>query len=230
MANVILVANWKEYGTLEETKMWAKAISHEKQALEERTIIVCPPFTALSTMNALKREYELPISVGAQDVSRYEEGKHTGEISAKMLAELTSYVIIGHSETRRNCKLTDEDVAKKVQAASSANITPIVCVEEISQAHALKKMLPEFTGIIAYEPPTAIGTGNPASPNQANTVAKQIKEIFPTVSVLYGGSVDGNNASGFLQEEIVTGFLIGNRSLDPNFFLEIVKNAHKDEA
>lgn len=228
MRKIILVANWKQSGTKEQALVWVNTVNQKKDLLRTaEQIIVCPPLVLAALVAQAVQEKGLPIAVGAQDIDNrvFEGEKNTGEVGPNLLADCATYVIIGHSETRKNRGLTDENVAQKVALTKKHNLIPIVCVSEIAQAQKLLRFHEDFDGIIAYEPLFAIGSGNPDSPEGANNVASQIKEIFPEVTVLYGGSVDGDNVKGFLNQEHISGVLVGNRSLDPSFFLEIVKNA-----
>ena len=225
----ILVANWKQSGTRVNAIAWTDTFDRERGVFTVDTqIVVCPPLKALDLIKQEVKNRKLPIAVGVQDIDlhTFEGEKNTGSVSPALLADSASYAIIGHSETRRNLQLTDGDVAKKVTIAKKHNLIPIVCISEIEQVAALKKLLGEFYGIIAYEPLFAIGTGNPDTPEGANDVASAVKEMFPEVAVLYGGSVDGSNVKEFLNQVQISGVLVGNRSVDPAFFLEIVKNAH----
>lgn len=225
MSKKILVANWKEYGTKAQLDAWINQIALQKQAISDNKVILCPPLTLLSIASDLVVNGGLPISIGAQNVSRFEEGKYTGEVSAEMIAEFASYVIVGHSERRQDLGETDATVAKKVTFLNAAKLTSIVCVSEVSQVIALRNLVGTYEDIIAYEPLFAIGTGNPDTPENASEMAKKIKNIFPNTQVIYGGSVDDSNLKGFLQQEHISGVLVGNRSLDGSFFLEIVRQA-----
>lgn len=223
----LFVANWKENGTISQAQDWIKTFAKKRSVLNQgKNVVVCSPFTALSTISEVIKKERLPIAIGAQNVSHFEEGRYTGEVSARMLAEFASYTIIGHSERRNNFGETDQIVAEKVKLAEKYNITPIVCISELEQVKNMQNFVSNFTDIIAYEPLFAIGSGNPDTPENANMVAEKIKEIFPQVMVLYGGSVDGTNVASFIKQDHISGVLLGNRSLDGNFFLEIVRNAH----
>jgi len=223
------VANWKQSGTKNEALAWVKEMSQEKSLLQKegKLIIVCPPLKALDLVEKAILEKELPISVGIQDIDAkvFQGEKNTGAQSPDLLVDSATYVIIGHSETRRNNKLTDQDVVDKVKVAQNASLLTIVCVEEVGQARKLKEILGDYEGIIAYEPPSAIGTGNAANPHDANIVAMEIKEIMPSSAVLYGGSVDGKNIKGFMEQNAISGVLVGNKSLDASFFKDILRNA-----
>lgn len=225
----ILVANWKQSGKRNEALAWITTFDRERQLLTGDTqVIVCPPLKALDLVAQAITDKGLSIAVGIQDIdlSIFEGEKNTGEVGLSLLRDSATYAIVGHSETRKNRNLTDEDVAKKVKLAKANNLTPIVCISELDQVTALKNLLGDFSNIIAYEPLFAIGTGNPDTPENAETVAKEVTSIFPQTIVLYGGSVDGNNVKGFLQQAHISGVLVGNRSLDGFFFLEIVKHAN----
>ena len=229
MPKQFLVANWKQSGTRKEAMAWVDTFVRERTLLtDDVKIIVCPPLKALDLVAQAIQDQNLPISVGVQDIYLhvFEGEKNTGGSSPSLLADSATYAILGHSETRINHNLTDDDVAKKVTIAKEYGITPIVCVSELTQAHALQSAHPDFNGIVAYEPLFAIGSGNPDTPENANAVAERTKHIFPQAPILYGGSVDGTNVKSFLEQEHIAGVLVGNRSLDGSFFLEIVKNAH----
>jgi len=225
----IFVANWKQSGKGKEALKWVSEMEQERNLLTEvnKIIIVCPPLKALDLVEQAILKKHLPIAVGVQDidVNVFKGEKNTGAQSPDFLTDSATHVIIGHSETRRNNKLTDQDVAGKVKVAQNAGLITIVCVEQVNQARKLKELLGDYQGIIAYEPPFAIGTGNAANPQDANMVAMEIKEILPSTTVLYGGSVDGKNIKGFMQQDSISGVLVGNKSLDASFFKAILKNA-----
>ena len=229
MTNVILVANWKQSGKRTEALTWIDTFDKERSILSKNVqIIVCPPLKALDLVAEQISAKNLPIDVGIQDIDpiEFEGEKNTGANSPALLTDSANYAIVGHSETRRNFALTDEDITKKVTGAKKNNLIPIVCISTINQVSALKSFHPDFDAIIAYEPLFAIGSGNPDTPENANAVGEKIKEIFSHATVIYGGSVEGGNVKSFLQQSNISGVLVGNRSLDGNFFLEIVKNAH----
>lgn len=226
MEKPIIIANWKEYGTSNDIRQWLITFEHEQQLLSSYNTILCPPFTLLSLAREFINQTGIAITLGAQNVSRFGEGKYTGEVSAHMIAEFTSYAIIGHSERRRDLGETDATVGKKIKLLKETTVSPVVCVSDISQVIALKNIIGDYSDVIAYEPLFAIGSGNPDSPNNANAMASNIKQQLPNATIIYGGSVDSKNVSSFLSQTNISGTLVGNRSLDPNFFLEILKHAH----
>lgn len=221
MEKLFIIANWKSHKTSNEAKSWAQGLlgfqfpeSHEKET------IICPPFTSLPILKTFIDENNLPIKMGAQNVSQFEEGAYTGEISAREVGEFAEYVIIGHSERRKNFSETDEILAEKVQKALSQNLIPIFCVQ------GADTLIPEGVKLVAYEPIFAIGTGLPDTPEDAEMVSKKIKEKYSFVQfVLYGGSVTPEDVNTFTQMQSVDGVLVGGASLDPEKFRQIIENS-----
>ncbi len=230
MKKLFLVANWKSNKTSTETKEWLEEYQRSKikdpansagrQRSNEKEVIVCPPFTLLSTMKSFIDDKNLPIKLGGQNVSPFDAGAYTGEIHAKQVKEFADYVIIGHSERRNNFGETDEILAIKVKRSITAGLTPIFCIQNETTP------VPEEVILAAYEPPTAIGTGNPDTPENAERVAKIVKEKNPHIAyILYGGSVTQDNIRGFVEMEHINGVLVGGASLDTLKFTALIKNA-----
>jgi triosephosphate isomerase len=213
-------------------------------------VVVLPPFTDIRSVQTLVDADHLSISYGAQDVSSHEVGAYTGEISAAMLAKLgCSYVVVGHSERREHHGETDTEVNAKAAAAAGQGIVPIVCVGEalpVRQAgeqvpHVLAQVRGSLAGftaeqvssmVVAYEPVWAIGTGEVATPDDAQEVCGAIRHwvsdtwderAAASVRVLYGGSVKGDNVAGIMAQEDVDGALVGGASLDAADFARIVR-------
>jgi triosephosphate isomerase len=213
-------------------------------------IAVLVPFVDLRSVQTLVDGDKLRIRYGAQDVSQHASGAYTGEVSAAMLAKLScSFVIVGHSERRQHHTETDALVAAKAKAALTHGITPIVCVGEGLEvrkagdhcAHTVAQLDGSLAGltvdqvrttVIAYEPVWAIGTGEVATPADAQEVAAAIRsrlaerysaDVAEQVRVLYGGSVKGSNAAGIMAEADVDGALIGGASLDHEDFVRICR-------
>ncbi|HRZ21556.1 MAG TPA: triose-phosphate isomerase, partial [Bacteroidales bacterium] len=214
---------------------------------QDTKVIVCPPFVFLEL--AIDLSYEGQFEVGAQNVSEFENGAYTGEVSAEMIRSMDiSYCIVGHSERRKHFHETDEMIKNKVDRLISNNISPIFCCgEQLTEREAsrhlnvvksqLKKSLfhlppEEFRNvIIAYEPVWAIGTGVNATPEQAQEmhayirelVEKQYrKEIAENCTILYGGSCNASNAHALFSNPDVDGGLIGGASLKAKEFSAIV--------
>ena len=210
-------------------------------------VVICPPFTALSTVKSVLQDSQ--IKIGAQNVFWQQEGAYTGEISPAMLTDVgCEYVIIGHSERRQIIGETDQDINNKLMAARAQGLIPILCVGETLQernqqraeeivkrqlCHDLKGV--ELSGeelVIAYEPVWAIGTGVNARSQDAQEMAKYIRNLLKElynekcaekVRILYGGSVKAENFLSFIQEEDIDGALVGGASLWPNSFAQIVR-------
>ncbi|TSC71722.1 MAG: triosephosphate isomerase (TIM) [Parcubacteria group bacterium Gr01-1014_70] len=241
----IIVANWKcNPVTLKEARRLfeaAEASCDNKHA----EVVVAPPFVYLAEGRRLLKRARL----ASQDVFWEETGSYTGEVGPKMLRELgSSYVIVGHSERREHFGETNEIVQKKVTAALGRGLRVILCVGERSRegeastytgfvkeevASALRGVPKKHFGrvVIAYEPLWAIGSGNPDTPKSTLEMAVYIRRVVYDVfhyanahllPVLYGGSVNSQNAKEFLEEGGVDGVLVGRASLDTKTFSRIV--------
>lgn len=243
-----IIANWKmNVGVRESVALARGTLLTLRGRKLVPELVICPPFVALSEVH--KVVARSAVGLGAQNVSWADAGAYTGEISARMLAELgVTHTIIGHSERRELLHETDEMVNKKVLHALAAQLIPIVCVGESSDerqsrktqeviAHQLKTALQNvrLRGsdqlLIAYEPVWAIGTGEAASVSEILEthlfVRSLLQELFGIhnhgqVRVLYGGSVDHENAYSFLRESEVDGVLVGGASVKINQFKDIV--------
>jgi triosephosphate isomerase len=223
MKFIFIVANWKSYKIQSEAYEWFESIYSSTVSAENKEVIICPPFPLLSPIFDLKVDLSannrLLIRLGSQNISPFDEGAYTGEVSGRVLQEFCAYSIIGHSERRQNFNETDEILGKKVEIAKKYNITPIYCVQ------GKETFIPSGISIAAYEPVSAIGTGNPDTPENAEDVAKYIKEKNSVNYVLYVGSVNAENVKSFTAMEHIDGVLVGGASLDVNKFIEIIKNA-----
>lgn len=229
------------HGRLSEVAAYAAAI---RQAPSHVDILICPPFTLLDRFAAALAG--TAIALGAQDCHSAAQGAHTGDIAAPMLAEAGArYVILGHSERRENHGETNADVHAKAKATIAAGLIPIICVGETeTQRNAgeaenlvrsqLNHSLPEnFSGVIAYEPIWAIGTGRtPTEEDVAAmhasiraTLVAQLGEAGKTINILYGGSVKPGNAASLLALPDVGGALVGGASLKAEDLLAIAAGA-----
>jgi triosephosphate isomerase (TIM) len=213
-------------------------------------VVVLPPFTDLRSVQTLVDGDKLKIGYGAQDVSRHEKGAYTGEISGPMLAKLgCSYVLCGHSERRQYHHEDDALVNAKVKAALAVSVTPILCVGEPLEVRKagthVEYVMAQLKGslarvpadavasmVIAYEPVWAIGTGEVASPGDAQQMAAAIREHISGaaggeagagVRILYGGSVKGDSIASIMAERDVDGALVGGASLDAGQFAAICR-------
>jgi triosephosphate isomerase len=180
--------------------------------------MLCVPFTLLYTMKEEIQVSDLPITLGAENVSPFPEGAETGEESARMVKDLVDWVIIGHSERRKNLGETDELLFKKVVHAKEAGLHVIYCVQN--------ELVPVPSGVdgVAYEPVSAIGTGVTDSPENANNVIEHIKEKTRVSMVLYGGSITSANVASFVGQPSIDGVLVGGASLDSEKFVDLIAN------
>lgn len=214
MKKLFIIANWKSNKTESEAREWLSVLQNSFSKSEEKNIIVLPSFTVLPLFK------DSDIEVGAQDISPFEQGAYTGEVNGRQIREFAGYVLIGHSERRQNFGDTEDILAKKVSEAIKNGLKVIYCIQE---AQAL---IPDGIEIVAYEPVSAIGTGNPDTPDNANEIAKSIKQKLSKVQyVLYGGSVTSENVASFTNMDSLDGVLVGGASLDAQEFLKIIKNA-----
>lgn len=220
MKTIWIIANWKSNKTIAEALEWLDIVGPKLQKRENLKVVVCPAFTDIEEVKKTILVNNYPILVGAQDLSPFEDGPYTGEESARILAGLVDVVILGHSERRKNFGETDQMVAEKVLRAAQYHITPLVCVQDENTP------VPESVKIVAYEPVFAIGSGHPDTAENAGKVAQALKsKQGKELTVLYGGSVTSENAKPFLQQENLSGLLIGGASLDGEEFLKIINVA-----
>ena len=218
MKNIWIIANWKSNKTIAEALDWVSKVGPKLPKRDDLKVVVCPTFSCLSEVAKAVKVGSFPMMVGAQNLSPYEVGAYTGEEAASLLKELISLSIIGHSERRENFFESDEIISKKVAKALESNIIPLVCVQG-ADTH-----LPDGCRLAAYEPTFAIGTGTPDTPDNAQKLAKALKNLYgQDLEVLYGGSVTSENAKGFIIQANIQGFLIGKASLDAEEFLSIIK-------
>jgi len=241
----LIAGNWKMHKTIPEALDLVRELKELVNDVNDRDILVCPPFTALYPVS---KELEgSNIVLGGQNMYFEEQGAFTGEISPLMLKSAgCSYVILGHSERRHIFGETDELVNKKVLSAVNHGLIPILCVGELleeresgkTQEVVEKQVREGLKGIdgndefvIAYEPVWAIGTGKTATPELAEEVHFFIRRVLSdmfgsekanSVRILYGGSVKPENAAGLLNMENIDGALVGGASLKAESFAKIV--------
>jgi triosephosphate isomerase (TIM) len=252
MRTILIAGNWKmNMGPKETADFFAQlddAVQKQAQGVEAA---VCPPFVSLSAAFSARKSGSA-VKIGAQNVHFEDNGAYTGETSTAMLSELgCDFVILGHSERREYFGETDAIIKKKVKKALAAGITPIVCVGEVlaerKEDRHFDVVKEQATGsladlsddelrkiVVAYEPVWAIGTGETASPEQAQEmhafIRKELAALFSedaaaTVRILYGGSMKPGNADELLQQPDVDGGLIGGASLKPADFSQLVSIA-----
>lgn len=241
----LVVANWKMHGNLARNQTLIHGYLQGLQALAQTDVIVCVPYPYLGQMQSLLTGSRL--AWGAQNIAKYEEGAYTGEVSAEMLRDFAAqYVIIGHSERSTAYCESDENIAEKFMMAKRHGLIPILCVGETlleREAGVMERVVGKqletiirlfggeaFAGtIVSYEPIWAIGTGLAASAEQAvamhtfirETVAAADKAAAQTLKILYGGSVNPQNAVQLLNQQEIDGALVGRCSLEVEQFIKI---------
>ena len=248
----MIAGNWKMHLTTSEARALAEGILKQTSDVNtgEIDILIAPPYTSLAAVSGTLASS--PVLLAGQNMHWEESGAFTGEISPLMLKDVgCTHAIIGHSERRQYFNETNETVNKKLHAAFSHGLIPIMCVgESLEQREGrqtfsiiqeeLEKGLDGLTSeqvqsmILAYEPIWAIGTGKTASPEQAEEVHKFIRgwlisrignESGRAVRILYGGSVKPDNIEGLMAKENIDGGLVGGASLKADSFSQIVKRS-----
>jgi triosephosphate isomerase len=248
----LMVGNWKMNATHLEAIQMVQKLSYrlESKDYDRIEVVVCPPFTALRSVQTVIEADRLLIQLGAQHVHWEESGAFTGEVSPPMLARLgVDFVICGHSERRQYLGETDETVNKRTKAVLAHALTPIVCVgESLEQREAdqteelvteqLRRGLLGLSEeqmasiVVAYEPVWAIGTGRNATPDDAGAVCEFIRhqiaekagfEVAEAVRILYGGSVNAGNIKSLMAKRHIDGALVGGASLDPDGFAAVCR-------
>ena len=248
----IIAGNWKMHLNADEAKKFILRLKPKAVQARWCDVVLCVPFLQIPA--AVKAAKGTRIAIGAQNCHYESKGAYTGEISCEMLAEAgVKYVIIGHSERRRDNNETDTTVNKKVLAALQAGLKPIICVGESLEMRdndvtldvvrmqvktALRGVMQDQIRrvVIAYEPIWAIGTGYTATAEQAGEVCEAIREVVRqlygarlarAVSILYGGSMNTANAAELLAQPDVDGGLIGGASLKTESFEDIIEAANQ---
>ena len=242
MINSIVAGNWKMNKTPKEGKTFIEKMISDLDSLGDTNVIICPPFTGLTSLSK-SNKYNL----GAQNCYFEDSGAYTGEISVQMLIDCgVKYVILGHSERRSIFIEDDVSIGKKVKKVLDVGMTPILCIGEtieqlnkgltketvsaqlnegLNRVNSLKNI------VIAYEPVWAIGTGLNASADKVSEIHLFIRNMLSDISnkedsnlipILYGGSVNSDNAEGLIGVNDVNGFLIGGASLDVEKFVDII--------
>lgn len=254
MTRNLVIGNWKMNGSRRSGIQLSESIIDRLSAtaMTGLEVAICPPFVHLADVADVLASggdggLEGHLSLGAQTLNEHNNGAFTGEVSAAMLIELgCRYVLVGHSERRNVLGETDTQVAEKFCAAEAGGLTPVLCVGESQEQRdtgdtfavidaqiravvALAGIDSLAAAVIAYEPVWAIGTGNTASPAQAQEVHAHIRaclgDVGKQMRLLYGGSVNADNAASLFAEQDIDGALVGGASLDAEQFVAICRAA-----
>lgn len=247
-----ILANWKMHFTTMQAVTMLNRLDDKIDYHKNVLLVLFPPFTSIDRVkdHILSQKNPKKFNLGVQNIYFEDEGAFTGEISAPMAKELADYVIIGHSERRIYFNENDQLIAKKMQSAIRNDLTPVLCIGENATqhtaSHAKRVVLAQLTNglanltadevkdiIIAYEPVWAIGTGKFAEPDELAHMIKDIRsciydlygEKAKQVKLLYGGSVEADNASSYLKIKGCDGLLVGSASLNYHKFAKIVECA-----
>jgi len=247
----LIAGNWKMHKTLAEATALAQEVREKMATPPAAEVVLAPPFTALAAVAQVLAGSQ--IKLAAQDTFWEKQGAFTGEISPLMLADVgCQYVIIGHSERRQYFGETNDTVNRKIKAALSVGLNPIVCIGETLEereagqtlTRVVKQLEEGLAGlaadqiarlVVAYEPIWAIGTGRTATPEQAQEVHAFIRqqlrdrfgdEVAKNRRLLYGGSVTPENISELIREPDIDGALVGGASLKAETFLRIAALGH----
>jgi triosephosphate isomerase len=244
----LVLGNWKMNGSVAMAEALLSAVRDGAAGFGEVATGVCPPYPYLGL--AAARLAGSSVGWGAQDVSAFDDGAYTGEVSARMLADLgCTWTLVGHSERRTRFGDSDDEVAAKTVRAIAAGLVPVVCVGETQAereaqrteavlARQVDAVAPALAGagercVLAYEPVWAIGTGLTATPQQAQAAHAFVRgrlaaggvAAAPRLRILYGGSMKPSNAAELLAQPDVDGGLIGGASLVAAEFIAIVRAA-----
>jgi triosephosphate isomerase len=248
----LIAGNWKMNATHLEAIQMVQKLGYRLDPgdYDRVDVVVCPPFTALRSVQTVIETDYLRLQLGAQNVYWEPQGAFTGEVSAPMLARLgVKWVVVGHSERRHLMGETDEMVARKLRAVLAHGMAPIVAVgetfeqreQEFTEAVIGGQLRAALEGleaatvaslVVAYEPVWAIGTGRTASDEQAAEAIGYLRrlvgegwgeEAAARIRILYGGSVTPGNIAGLMAKRDIDGALVGGASLDPDKFASIVR-------
>lgn len=213
----LLIANWKSHKTVTDAIEWMRIFtSFNLSSLSETVeIIICPSAPLLFPLKKSIEQFP-NIKLGVQDISQYPAGAHTGEISAENLVGLTDYILINHSETKKIKQISDRDIKSKLEIAQNFGFIPILCCNEKPDSDIT-------ADILVYEPLSSInyGTPHPGSIDSIVNFKQKLNQSY--TKFLYGGSVSPENATDYLSDDLVDGFLVGTNSLDPLSFYSIAQ-------
>jgi triosephosphate isomerase len=248
----IVAGNWKMNTTILEAAALASSMVGDLDGIDGVEAVICPPFVSLAVVAEVLRGSS--VALGAQNMHHEVSGAFTGEVSPLMLATICQFVILGHSERRQFFAESDESVNRKIQAAQGVGLRPIVCIGEQLEEREAGRAEQVVEGqlraglegvarveglVVAYEPVWAIGTGMAATPEIADGMMAHVRGVLSSVygpeqasdvPLVYGGSVNPDNADEFMESPNVNGALVGSASLDSASFVAIARSAAEASA
>ena len=213
-----VIGNWKAYKSFSEVQEWLNTFTaHDLASIPQSLkVILCPPAPFLHMCAEKLHQYN--ISIGSQDISQFEIGPVTGEVTGTQLDGLAEYVIIGHSERRQYFHENDEVLSAKVRSALHHGLKVIFCIDGASD------FIPEGVTMVVYEPIDAIGTGRNATVDSVMQMKSQLTHL-PHCLYIYGGSVDSSNVTMYMQHDSIDGVLPGTAALNPQEFYELIQES-----
>lgn len=227
----LIIANWKASFNEDTVKVWLDKAGEVLKNNEKAEIVICPPFVFISELKFFFEDGL--VKVGAQDVSVFENGAYTGEVTASALSSLVNYCIVGHSERKKYFLETEEKIAQKVKNLLEINIRPILCVADLSQLDRYFTQIPALIDkrdqiVFVYEPPSSISTPGhfqPEDPQKAKETTQKMREkLGENVRIIYGGSTNAENIGDFLSQNDISGALVGQASWTAESFLSLLDN------
>lgn len=219
-----VIGNWKCHKTTADARIWFDKFAGIYQPIPDVSVILAPSFVCMESISPYVRGLGLKgVSLAAQDISPFPKGAYTGAVAADMVKGLVEYVIVGHSDRRRYFHETTQDIVNKVNEVVDAGLTPIVCVDQPSLMSHLSPLndIDCEKMIIAYGPVDALNFRIPQSPESVVRAAGEIAQIHPHRPIVYGGSIDPENARQYTHLPGIAGLFVGAASLDAAAFAAI---------
>ena len=219
-----IIGNWKCHKNTADGCRWLDAFASQYRPSQDLQVILAPSFICLENLSIyLKQINVVQFALATQDISPYPKGGYTGAIAADMVRGMAAYALVGHSERRRYFHETNQDVVNKVHEAVDFGLRPILCVE---QGNAMSQLAPLADidcekMIIAYCPVDALTFRIPESPEKVAEAARFISEMHPNRAIVYGGSINSDNAREYLDIPGLAGLIVGAASLEPESFAAI---------
>lgn len=215
---MLIFGNWKSNITKNEAKIWLEKYSNINLDPSLK-VVIFPPYTLLDFVSSYVKDNNIAINVGAQDISAFNKGAFTGEVSGDLIREFADYVLIGHIERRKLIGEDKELINEKIKRARECGLKVIFCASNLEEVAGID--ISDL--IIAFEPISAVGTSNPADVEMVKHFLNELSD--KSVKIIYGGSINSENVKKYTELENMSGVLVGSGSLNPQAFMDIIKNA-----